>query len=106
MIEKKDLNKEHQNIVTGYETCMEDVFNLIVSELLGESLIGHYLSFEGNEKAAEEFRDEIYAYLIASKSDLILSTDFPKWKQRRKADVRPLYRIYTGSYAPGRRQYY
>lgn len=71
MIEAKDLNKMHQSLIKGYETCMEDVFNIIVSDCLGDSLIGHYLSYEGNEKKAEEFRDELYAYLIASKQDLI-----------------------------------
>lgn len=71
MIKAEDLNKDHQHFIMGYSACMEDVFNIITSDVLGESLIGHYLSYEGNEKKAEEFRDELYAYLIASKQDLI-----------------------------------
>lgn len=71
MIEAKDLNKDHQHFIMGYSACMEEVFNIITSDVLGESLIGHYLSYEGNEKAAEEFRDEVFACLIASKQDII-----------------------------------
>lgn len=71
MIEKKDLMFHNQKIIEGYELAIDDVFNIIVSDCLGESLIGHYLSYEGNEKAAEDFRDELVAYMIASKRDLI-----------------------------------
>lgn len=71
MIEKKDLTFHNQKIIEGYELAIDDVFNIIVSDCLGESLIGHYLSYEGHEKAAEEFRDELVSYMIASKRDLI-----------------------------------
>ena len=71
MIGYEDLNKDHRLIVDGYTQAMVDIENILTNDCLGVSLIGHYLSYEGNEKAAEEFKDEIVKFLTASYQDLI-----------------------------------
>ena len=71
MLGYNDLNDEHKLIVSGYDNAIVDIENILTNGCLGESLIGHYLSYEGNEKAAEELKEEIGTFLAAYRQDLI-----------------------------------
>lgn len=67
----EDLNKEHKLIVDGYIGAICEIENILTNGCLGESLIGHFLSTEGNEKTAEEFKDELVNFMHAGMHDLI-----------------------------------
>lgn len=71
MLGYNDLNDEHKAILSGYDNAIVDIENILTNGCLGESLIGHYLSYEGNEKAAEELKEEIGTFLAAYRQDLI-----------------------------------
>lgn len=71
MLGYNDLNDKHRLIVSGYDNAIVDIEIILTNGCLGKSLIGHYLSYEGNEKAAEEFKEEIGTFLAAYRQDLI-----------------------------------
>lgn len=71
MLGYNDLNDEHRAILSGYDNAIVDIETILTNGCLGESLIGHYLSYEGNEKAAEEFKEEIDKFLAAYRQDFI-----------------------------------
>ena len=71
MIGYNDINDEHKLIVSGYDNAIVDIETILTNGCLGESLIGHYLSYEGNEKAAEELKEEIGKFLVSYRQDLI-----------------------------------
>ena len=71
MLGYNDLNDKHRLIISGYDNAIIDIETILTNGCLGESLIGHYLSYDGNEKAAEEFKEEIGTFLAAYRQDLI-----------------------------------
>ena len=71
MIGYNDLNANYKLIIEGYDTAIVDIETILTNGCLGESLIGHYLSYEGNEKAAEELKEEICKFFAAYRQDFI-----------------------------------